>query len=160
MKNIRLVFSGFILLAMTPALYAQQEKDLGDKEYVIVKEYKPVLADALKISEVPKGDTTSVNPPKLKYSPDPRNLETTYQTGVIKPVKIKDEPLAKLYPLLLKLGIGNYSMYYGELFLNSLRSKEMQYGLHLNHISGNPTLNNLNAGYSKSGAEAYGKYFL
>src|ERR1043166_3596884 len=111
MKKIQILFSGFLLI--TASTYAQQqEKDLGDKEYVIVKEYKPVLADALKISEVPKGDTTATNPPQLKYNPDPRTLETTYQTGVIKHVKIKDEPLTKLHPLLLKLGIGNYSTYY------------------------------------------------
>jgi hypothetical protein len=161
MKKNKICFSAFILMTMSSSLYAQQEKDLGDKEYVIVKEYKPVLADALKISEVPKGDTTVFTPPKLKYNPDPRSLETTYQTGVIKAVKIKDEPLTKLKPLLIKLGIGNYSTYYGELFLNSLRSKNMQYGLHLNHISGNPTLKGVSpAGFGKSGAEVYGKYFL
>ena len=159
MKKIQTIFSGFIFMTVSVCAQ-QQEKDLGDKEYVIVKEYKPVLADAVKISEVPKGDTTAMNPPQLKYRPEPRTMATSYQTGVIKPVKIKDEPLSKLNPLLVKLGIGNYSTYYGELFLNSLRSKEYQYGLHLNHISGNPSLNNLNAGYSKSGAEAYGKYFL
>jgi hypothetical protein len=161
MRKIKIIFSGFILLAITAAQAQQQEKDLGDKEYVIVKEYKPVLADALKISEVPKGDTTATNPPKLKYNPDPRKMETTYQTGVIKPVKIKDESLPKLKPLLIKLGIGNYSTYYGELFVNSLRAKNYQYGLHLNHISGTPTLKGVSAaGFGKSGAEAYGKYFL
>jgi hypothetical protein len=161
MKKIKIIFSVFILITFASAQAQQQEKDLGDKEYVIVKEYKPVLADAVKISEVPKGDTTTTNPPKLKYNPDPRKMETTYQAGVIKPVKIKDESLPKLKPFLIKLGIGNYSTYYGELFLNSLRSKDYQYGLHLNHISGNPTLKEVSAaGFGKSGAEVYGKYFL
>jgi hypothetical protein len=161
MKKIKIIFSGFVLAAVVSAQAQQSEKDLGDQNIIVIKEYKPVLADAVKINEVPKGDTTTTNPPKLKYNPDSRKMETSYQTGVIKPVKIKDESLPKLKPFLIKLGIGNYSTYYGELFLNSLRSNNYQYGLHLNHISGTPSLKDVAAaGFGKSGGEVYGKYFM
>jgi len=63
--------------------------------------------------------------------------------------------------VLIKLGLGNYNTYYGELFLNSTRSKTGQYGVHLNHISGQPNLKGVSpAGFGKSGVEAYGKYFM
>src|SRR5437016_3528703 len=96
-----------------------QEKDLGDKEYIIVKDYKPVLAESFKISDSPGADTTSSSPAVLNYNITPKKIETNYEAGVIKAVKLKDEPISKLYRNLLKLGIGNYSTYYGELFMNS-----------------------------------------
>jgi hypothetical protein len=145
--------------------YAQQ-KDLGGQEYVIIKDYKPVLAESYKISDTPEGDTTTAVAQKMDYNPEPQKLETNFEAGVIKAVKIKDEPIPKLYPALLKLGIGNNTTYYGELFYNSLRSKTGEFGVHLNHLSGQPQLtnevNSLNqdASFSNNTAEVYGKYFL
>src|SRR5437016_4742691 len=112
-----------------------QEKDLGDKEYVIVKDYKPVLAESFKISDSPEADTGSSTPPLLSYDITPKKIETNYEAGVIKAVKLKDEPILKLYRNFVKLGIGNYSTAYGELFMNSLRSKTGSLGLHLKHFS-------------------------
>src|SRR6188472_1917395 len=99
-----------------------QDKELGDKEYVIVKDYKPVLAESNKINDTPEGDTAYSNPPKMNYNMEPRKLETNFEAGVIKAVKIKDEPIPKLYRSLAKLGIGNYETYTGELFYNTERS--------------------------------------
>src|SRR5437764_284257 len=105
-----------------------QEKDLGDKEYVIIKDYKPVLADSYKISDTPEGDSSSSVAPKMEYRLEPARLETNFEAGVIKAVKIKEEPIAKLYPTLVKLGIGNNTTYYGELFYNTINSKTTQFG--------------------------------
>jgi len=120
-----------------------QDKDLGDKEYVIVKDYKPVLAESNKISDTPDGDTAN------------------FEAGVIKAVKIKDEPIPKLYRSLAKLGLGNYNTYTGELFYNSSRSKNSQAGVHLKHYSGRPNLVEDRTGlFSQNVGEVYGKYFL
>ena len=138
-----------------------QDKDLGDKEYVIVKDYKPVLAESNKISDTPDGDTASSNPPKMNYDMSPRKLETNFEAAVIKAVKIKDEPIPKLYRTLAKLGIGNYETYTGELFYNTERSKTGQAGLHLKHFSGRPDpLKDRNGLFSENIGEVYGKYFL
>jgi hypothetical protein len=138
-----------------------QDKDLGDKEYVIVKDYKPVLAESNKISDTPDGDTASSNPPKMNYNMAARKLETNFEAGVIKAVKIKDEPLPKLYRSLVKLGLGNYNTYTGELFYNTIRSKTGQAGLHLKHFSGRPLLiDDHSAQFSQNRGEVYGKYFL
>lgn len=138
-----------------------QEKDLGDKEYIIVKDYKPVLAESFKISDSPEADTTSATPSVLKYNITPKKIETNYEAGVIKAVKLKDEPISKLYKSIVKLGLGNYSTFYGELFANSLRSKTGSLGLHLKHFSGSPGLSGVgNANFSKNEAGVYGKYFF
>lgn len=138
-----------------------QDKELGDKEYVIVKDYKPVLAESNKISDQPDGDTSYSNPPKMDYEVAPKKLETNFEAGVIRAVKIKEEPIAKLYHTLAKLGIGSYDTYTGELFYNSLRSKTGQLGVHLKHLSGRPNLVENRTGlFSNNLGEVYGKYFL
>src|SRR4051794_30725331 len=110
--------SFFVLIAGMPALsFAQTAKgNLGDKEYIIVKDYKPVLGESSKISDSPKGDTTSANPPVMKYNIRSQKAVADYETPTIKAVKIKDEQLAKLYRSYVKLGIGNYTTYSGDLY--------------------------------------------
>ncbi len=133
----------------------------GKEEYIIIKDYKPVLAESNKISDSPEADTSSSNPPVLKYSITPKKIETNYEAGAIKAVKLKDEPITKLYRNLVKLGIGNYSIYHGELFVNSLRSKTGSLGLHLKHFSASPHLLDVgDAGFSENMGSVYGKYFL
>jgi len=167
MKSSRLKWLvAFCILHFAFCIYSYGQKDLGGQEYVIIKDYKPVLAESSKISDTPEGDTTASVAPKMEYNPEPKKLETNFEAGVIKAVKIKDGPIAKLYPTLLKLGIGNNTTYYGELFYNSLRSKTGQFGVHLNHLSGQPQLkndvnsSNQDAGFSNNTGEVYGKYFL
>ena len=138
-----------------------QDKELGDKEYVIVKDYKPVLTESNKISDSPEGDTAFTNPPGMKYDIVSRKLETNFEAGVIRAVKIKDEPIAKLYRTLVKLGLGSYNAYTGELFYNSVRSKTGQVGVHLKHFSARPNpLQDRSGLYSNNLGELYGKYFL
>jgi hypothetical protein len=160
MKKIFLLF--ILLSSLFNCLPAKaQEKDLGDKEYIIVKDYKPVLAESVKISDLPDADSSSSTPSVLSYKIAPKKIETNYEAGVIKAVKLKDEPISKLYRNLVKLGIGNYSTYYGELFSNSIRSKKGSLGLHLKHFSASPKLSDVgDADFSENEAGLYGKYFL
>ncbi len=157
------VFLKIIFLSLFPIfLFAQKGKeDLGDKEYIIVKDYKPVLGESYKISDLPEGDTASATPPVMDYNIRSKKLTSDYEAATIKAVKIKDEQLAKLYRTYIKLGMGNYTTYSGDLYVNALRSKKGAVGLALNHFSGNPGLDDVGyAGFSKSHGGVYGKYFL
>ncbi len=152
-----------ILFAFPLTLSAQQPEkgNLGDKEYVIIKDYKPVLGESLKISETPEGDTSSSVPPVMDYSVRSRKASTEFEASAIKAVKIKDEQLTKLYRSYARLGLGNYTTYLGDLYVNALRSKQGSLGLALNHHSGNPGFSDAGpAGFSKNHAGVYGKYFL
>src|SRR4051812_28453836 len=114
-----------LVIMMMPAItFGQDEKgNLGDKEYIIIKDYKPVLGESLKISDSPEGDTTSFTPPDMNYDFRDKKLASDYELSTIKAVKIKDEQLAKLYRTYIKLGLGNYTTYAGDLYINALRSK-------------------------------------
>jgi hypothetical protein len=157
----KIVFAIFIIQFSIINGTRAQDKDLGDKEYIIVKDYKPVLAESYKISDSPETDSSSSTPPAMTYSITPKRIETNFEAGVIKAVTLKDEPITKLYRNLVKLGLGNYSTTYGELFVNSLRSKTGSLGLHLKHLSASPKLLDVGkASYSDNDATVYGKYFL
>ncbi len=159
---MKLIINTLFLFLIPTFLFAQDEKDkLGDKEYIIVKDYKPVLGESLKISESPEGDTTTSNPPEMEYSIRSRKATTDYETSVIKAVNIKDEQLDKLYRSYVRLGLGNYTTYKGDLYVNALRSKKGALGLALNHHSGNPGLKDVGpAGFSNNHGGVFGKYFF
>ena len=159
---MKILFNLIIITSLSSFLFAQDDKEkLGDKEYIIIKDYKPVLSESFKISDSPEGDTSSTNPPVMEYNIRAKKITSDYELATIKAIKIKDEQLVKLYHSYLKLGIGNYTTYAGDLYINALRSKKGALGLALNHFSGNPGLKNAGpAGFSKSHGGIYGKYFL
>ena len=158
-KSIAYLFSFFA----TTSLMAQTEtqKDLNDTTVVTIKAYKPILAESYKIPDTPDGDTSSTEPPVMEYSIRSQKAETDFEASTIKAVKIKDEALTKLYRTYVKLGLGNYNIYNGELYVNALRSKTGALGISASHLSGNPGLKDVQAaGYSRNKAALYGKYML
>ena len=138
-----------------------QGKDLGEQQYVVVKDYKPVLTESFKISNTPDKDTSTAMPPSLSYSISPHAASTTLEISPLKPVKIKDEALPKLYHALAKVGVGFYGTTYGEIWANSTRSKNSSLGFHYKHFSGSPELKGVGAGgFSDNLASLYGKLFV
>ena len=164
MKNKTLkIFACLIFCTSFSLLLSAQEnkEKLGDKEYIIIKDYKPVLGESFKISDSPEGDTSLSTPPGMEYNIRSKKITSEYELSTIKAIKIKEELLAKLYRSYLKLGLGNYTTYAGDFYINALRSKKGALGLALNHFSGNPGLSDAGpAGFSESHAGVYGKYFL
>lgn len=161
MRSISLLVCLSLAGLSVSAQQNKEKEDLGDKEYIIVKDYKPVLAESYKISDVPDGDTSTYTAPPLNYKLRTKQAETNYETATIKAVRVKDEALTKLYRNLVRLGIGNYTKYSGELYINSLRSKKGSLGLSARHLSGSPSLKGVgNSAYSENGAQLSGKYFL
>src|SRR5260221_11061753 len=112
-------FVSCLLLFSITSICVAQNKDLGEQQYLVVKDYKPVLAESFKISNSPDKDTSTATPPMLSYSISSHPANTSLEISPVKPVKIKDEPLAKLYNSLAKIGIGNYGTTYGEQFVTS-----------------------------------------
>jgi hypothetical protein len=160
-KRFGLSMLGFALAACFPTHGLAQKEDLGNQQYIIVKPYKPVLAESYKISDLPAQDSATAQQPDLTYTMPEHRAETAYETALIKPVSIKDPSIQKLYRSLLILGLGSQTTYNGELFVNSLRSKDFVAGLHLKHLSGKPNIDDVgNAGFSNSLAGLNGKYFL
>ncbi|MCC6691123.1 MAG: hypothetical protein IT235_06275, partial [Bacteroidia bacterium] len=148
------------LLCISPA-YAQRNKDLDSLEINVTKQFKPTIADAFKINSNPGYTDTTPRILPQKYAITPKPVITVFELAPIKPAKMLGEPLNKLYNSFVKLGFGNYTTPYGELFYNSLRSKDYSYGFHYKHLSSQSTLKDFGfSGYSDNEANVYGKKFF
>lgn len=167
MRTMKL-FPGFAAAAclLLPAISFAQggaKKDTSSLNYNVinVNSFTPTIAESFKLNDNPVIVDSTQKIPALKYSISSKKVETPYHVDTISPAKMEGEPLSKLYRSLVKVGFGNYTTPYGELFYNNLRSKEYNYGVHLKHISSSATLADKGfSGYSDNEAELYGKKFL
>ena len=126
-------------------VFNAQAQNIGDVEVVNSANYDPVIKEAIT---------------KVTYTSPGKLYATSYQTSVIEPAKMVNEPLSKLYQSLIKVGMGNYTMPYGEVFFNNLRSKDVNWGLHYKHLSSHAKFTNLgNTDFSDNEANIYGKKF-
>jgi hypothetical protein len=162
-KKVILVFA--LTVSFVGVLIAQEDQpkkgDVGDEQVTVVKAYQPTLSDAIKISDAPQKDTAAFNSPNLKYNIEPKKLDTKYNITPIKPVKIKDENIKKLYNGFVKGGYGTKSTYYGEAFYNAMRSKEFDAGVHLKHLSSRGKIKGYGfPGFSENNVELFGSKFM
>lgn len=152
-----------VLVLTASAANAQKDSitNAGDETVVVVKDYVPTLIDANKISDAPLADTTSAFTPVFKYDVDVKKYNTVFTSTPIKPVKIKDDNIKKLYRGFIKGGYGTHNTPYAEIFYNALRSKEFDAGFHFRHLSSMGKIKNY--GYSdnsSNGFSLYGKKFI
>lgn len=161
MKYIR--FS-FLILLFPVSLSAQTTggtRDLGNEDIIIVKEYQPVLKDAFKINISPTGDTSVNNAPVMQYAIDPKPISSNYNITPIKPVRIKDDNIRKLYRGFIKGGYGLENMPLLDIYFNSLRAKEFDAGFSFHHLSSTGKIKDYGfPGNSENRFEAHGtRYF-
>ncbi|MFM9008926.1 MAG: hypothetical protein ACKOQY_03745 [Bacteroidota bacterium] len=169
MKNTTklLISAGILLSACHLPTLAQQTGggktgQLGNEDIDIVKEYQPVVNDAFKINLPPDQDTLSTGTGQaLKYSIDPIQAKSQYNTSPIKPVRIKDDSIRKLYKGWVKAGYGLENMPLLDASFNSIRSKNYDAGISLKHLSASGKIKDYGfPGNSRSSAELYGtRYF-
>lgn len=156
-----LVFAACIIIP--GELSAQGKKDSLTNNYTFYNptEYKPTIAESFKLHDIPVIVDSTKKIPALDYRINSTRISTPFTVEPITAAKMEGEPLAKLYRTLAKVGFGNYTTPYGEIWYNNLRSKEYNYGAHFRHISSRATLADKGyAGFSDNELDLYGKKFL
>lgn len=154
----RIVVVGCLLLNFN-TLFAQDT--LESMTSVNTGQYRPTVADANKINDNPVIVDSTKKIPVGPYSINSQKATTDFSVQPIAPAQMVGEPLTKLYNALVKVGMGTYTTPYGELWYNSLRSKDFSAGLHLKHLSSSYTSQNYGyAGFSNDEAGIYGKKLL
>jgi hypothetical protein len=155
-------YSIFTLISLLfPLLSSAQEKNISDEQINVVKPYQPTLSEAVKVTTLPKGDSSTYELTAPTYEVNTKKITAEVELNPIKPIKLKDEPAAKLYKNYVKAGFGNYTTPYAELFMSSLQSKVYTYGAHLKHLSSTGQISDVgNTAYSSNMAELYGKRVL
>lgn len=160
MKHYKNILIAGFLLSLSSAGYSQQE------EVKVVKPYTPTLSGASKIQLLPQiGESVAVDQPEFEYSIFSKRYETDYRVTPISPARMVQPSLDKLYKSELKLGAGNYLSPLAELRINQVRSTKGTIGVLLKHqsLNGQVKLANdqkVDAGFSESGLDFYGKRFL
>ncbi|MBA3900850.1 MAG: hypothetical protein H0X62_11685, partial [Bacteroidetes bacterium] len=146
---------------LSTGLMAQGERDLGNITEVVTGDFNPVIKDAAKISTNPVINDSTARIPVPAYKLKGQRINTTFEVEPIPSARMKQEPLSKLYRTHVKGGFGNYSMPLGEIYFNSLRSKEYHYGASLKHLSSRATLPDVAySGFSDNELSLFGKYFM
>ena len=136
--------------------------NLGNEDVNVVKEYTPILNDAFKININPDADTSTLRAIKVPdYLIEARPMNSNYNTSPIKPVRIKDDAIKKLYRGFVKAGYGLESMPLLDVSFNSLRSKSYDAGLRFKHLSASGKINDYGfPGNSNNNLNAFGtRYF-
>lgn len=136
MKANNLIYSlTFVLLSIFSIYSAYSQPQTYREEITVIAPYEPTISDAFKINlRAQTGDTL---PEKKSFTYEIRSsiLATPFEVQALKPARLLGEPLEKLYKNYLRAGFGNYVSPLLEYHYNSLRSKDLNYGLRLKHLS-------------------------
>ncbi len=101
----------------------------------VVRDYRPILADAVKIRQSPDLTNIRAYQPKLKYSIQDKKLDINTGTHRLEIQPLADLRRETLYNSYAKLGVGNLSTLNGEVYLASGEDEFMQYGGFARHLS-------------------------
>jgi hypothetical protein len=102
---------------------------------IVVSPYQPTISDANKLNSQPVFTDTTFTIPKLEYQTLTRKYKTSFAAEPIKAARVGEATLTKLYKFLVKAGFGNYTMPYGEFFVNNTYSRTYSVGAYLKHLS-------------------------
>ncbi len=159
-KHINILFA---LSMLASGVYAQEEGDTPNlnQEIVTVGERELKLKDAFKANFYPTEVDTTIKKEDLSYQFLPGFVKTNYEPDTIEAAKLKVvEPLSKLYPGYIKLGVGNYSMPYGELYYGSNRNRNGLFAVKLSHLSSKEQQDPFSSSLSNTQGAFWYKRFL
>ncbi|HEY0670170.1 MAG TPA: TonB-dependent receptor [Sphingobacteriaceae bacterium] len=129
-----------ILLLISAAVYSQdpkQEPTPGSltEEIEVVRPYKPVLADAVKIRRNPDLTTTRPFKPNLTYNIIDKKLELNTGIRELQAQKLPEERPDVLLNNYAKIGLGNLNTGLGELYIGTGEDIALQAGVYVKHLS-------------------------
>ena len=138
-RRLFLIAAAIILncqLSIVNSASAQSDSNVYNERVVVTSRYKPVIGEVHKLNVAPAiTDTLTTMPKTFDYSISSRRLTSLYIPSRIKAARIIGEPATRLYNNYLKLGFGNYWSPLAEVYYNSTRSKDYNYGVRVTHHS-------------------------
>lgn len=131
------------------------------EEIEVVRPYKPVLADAVKIRRNPDMDNTKQFKPVLSYSIVDKKLELNSNIKELQAQNMQDELAQIPSNNYVKIAAGNFNTANGELYINNGQDQALQTGAYFKHNSQQGNLdkqqysNQLFGVYGRSMADTY-----
>lgn len=112
----------------------KDEKTIGE-EVEVVRPYKPVLAEAVKLRRSPDLNDVKTYKAKFNYGLTDRKLELNSDINKLQAQQLADERQAELINNYVKLGAGSASTLLGEAYINLGRDEALQAGAFFKHLS-------------------------
>ena len=128
-----------VLLAMGSQAYAQRDtttRPVTLDSFDIVRDYRPILADAVKIRRSPDMSNKREYMPKLNYGNVP-DKKLDINTG-LKELKIMETPFSKIIDHnsnYVKLGVGNLGTILGEAYFAVEDYEDIRFGGFVKHLN-------------------------
>jgi hypothetical protein len=144
-----------VLMAIGMNAFAQDtlRTDVVD----VVKAFKPILSESLKIQSNPNPEIPETKIPEFNYNIPEKRLANSPTLYTIKPLSLGTSILPKLKNNYTRLGYGTYNSPLFETYISTTRNKNVQAGLFLKHLSSNPDGDRT---FSNNTAYLFGKRFL
>jgi len=134
--------------------------EIEDVEVQIIKDREITLLKANRNFEKINPTFSETQVPKFEYNFQSFDFEIPDLTFRLRPLRIKNEQLQKLYGGYLKAGFGNFGTPYLEGFVNNKRDQQYAYGAHVKHLSSkNGPVDDENSGVSENQVDIFGKIF-
>ena len=155
---------GILLLLIPSVGFAQEqwesEGEIENVEIEIIKERQIVLPRANRnFEKVPPRPVEPINP-EITYEFTNLKFNTSEYNPQIRPLRLKQEDISKIYGNYVSAGIGNYSSPYLEAWFNSKRDKNKFYGAHFYHQSyGKGPVDDKNSASTNSYISIFGKAY-
>lgn len=161
------VFSRIVLVffVVAPSLSLAQDDwendgEIEDVEIEIVKDRQINLPRANRNFDKIPPITLPNRSTKLEYFYQSVNFKLPDLNIRVRPLKMKSQPISKIYGNYLKAGFGNFVTPYFEGYLANKRDKERTYGVHLKYLSSrNGPVDDENSGSGMFDVNIFGKLF-
>ncbi|MFD2288564.1 hypothetical protein GJU39_18255 [Pedobacter petrophilus] len=150
MKSIKYIYSSlFFIAAGLMSAQAQEkkaeEKAVVNEEIEVVRPYKPILAEAVKLRRSPNLDDVKIYKAKLNYSITDRKLELNSDIQKLQAQAVADEKESILINNYVKGGVGSLGTILGEAYFNNGKDEGLQFGGYFRHFSQEGKLNKQNS---------------
>lgn len=150
MKSIKYIYSSLFFLAaglMTAQAQDKKpdEKTVVNEEIEVVRPYKPILAEAVKLRRSPNLDDVKIYKAKLNYSITDRKLELNSDIQKLQAQSLAAEKETELINNYVKGAFGSQATLLGEAYFNTGKDEGLQLGGYFKHFSQEGKLNKQNS---------------
>ncbi|TCK85750.1 TonB-dependent receptor [Albibacterium bauzanense] len=112
------------------------------EEVEVVRDYRPVLADAVKIRRSPDLNNVRTQQPALRYNVLDKRLNFPSGMGQLTLQEMQSSRPGIMTNNYAKLGIGNFNSILGEIYINSGTDENYQTGFYAKHLNQKGDLEN------------------
>lgn len=140
----------------TPASNTQQSTTIEEVE--VIRDYRPILADAVKIRRSPNLSDTRTFQPELNYNIIDKRLNLPSGMGQLNIQELQSNRPDMMTNNYAKLGIGNFNTILGEVYVNTGTADIYQGGFYAKHLSQKGDL--LSQKFSEQNVGLFGKRIM